>query len=126
MKDKYGNYTSTITFDDGVSGYYRHKDQNDDYFKVDQEAEFEVEEKSNAQGNKYNIIKRPKKGWQGNRPYGWVPKSPGEVKRDAITFSANIVKEWVVNGTISVEKFKDYLARVQGAVNAEVDKIKDE
>jgi len=52
MKDKYGNYASTITFDDGVSGYYRHKDQNDDYFKVDQEAEFEVEEKSNAQGNK--------------------------------------------------------------------------
>lgn len=114
-------YKSIIVFEGGSSGVYSHEGETQDYFVVGQEAEFKAEK------SQYGIkLYRVKKGGYTGQPKGWVPKSPGEVKRDNVSFSGEKAVKLMIEHKAPIEEFPRYLQIIQGAVNAEVDKIKDE
>lgn len=114
-------YKTVITFDNGSSGVFDHEGSVQSHFVVGQEAEFD------AKDTPYGIkIYKPSQKKQGNRPAGWVPKSPGEVKRDNISFSGEKAVKLMIEAKAKIEEFPHYLEIIQGAVNAEVDKIEDE
>lgn len=117
--DQYGNYASKIIFTDNTSGVYAHKELENGLFFPGKESEFEAENK----GTYYRLRKVKTAYSPGGGKAGWVPRSKAEVKHDSVSYSAGVVKDLVVAGKIKVEEFSEYLAKVQLAVNSEIDKI---
>lgn len=116
-------YKTLITFEGGSQGVYDDESETQTYFKIGETVEFRYKQ------SEYGVkLYQASKGGGGkyNRPAGWVPKSPGEVKRDNISFSGEKAVKLMIEAKVPIEEFPKYLAIIQGAVNDEVDKIKDE
>jgi hypothetical protein len=114
-------YKTVVFFEGGSSGVYSHEGETQDYFKPGEMAEFKAEK------TQYGIkLYKTDKKKAFNRPTGWVPKSPGEVKRDNVSFSGEKAVKLMIEKKAPIEDFPKYLSIIQAAVNAEVDKIKDE
>ena len=125
-KDQYENYSTTVTFDDQSWGIYAHKEMPNELFIPGQEAEYDIKQQP---GQSYMRLSKPKTGggYGGGPGRGWVPKSPGEIKRDAVPFSVKAVVDLIIAGKAQMTKedFKEKLSIIQGAVNEEIDNIKD-
>lgn len=125
-QDQYGNYSTTVTFDNQSWGIYAHKEHPNTHFVPGQEAEYDIKQQP---GQNYMRLSKPKTGgnFGGGPGRGWVPKSPGEIKRDAVPFSVKAVVDLIIAGKAQMteEDFKEKLAIIQGAVNDEVDRIID-
>ena len=82
VADEYGNFTFTVTFDNNDCGFYTTKSDKAEPFVVEQEAEYEIEEKEGRNG-KYFKIKRPNQGkgnWSGGGGKTYTPKTPEQIK----------------------------------------------
>lgn len=113
-------YSSIITFEDNSKGTYNHEGETQDYFKVGEEADFDVKN----MGTWYKLF-RAKKKWD-KHPGGWVPKSPAEIKRDNIGFAAGYVKDLIIADKVKIEDFGDTLSTFMAAISDEIDKINDD
>ncbi len=122
-QDQYLNYSTTVKFEDQSWGVYAHKEHPNVHFIPGQEAEYDIKQQP---GQTYMRLTKPKPGggYSGGGK-GWIPRSKGEVKRDAVPYSAKYVMDLVISGKVGMEKFGENLAIVQKAVNDEVDKIND-
>lgn len=125
-QDQYLNYSTTVTFDDQSWGIYAHKEMPNTHFVPGQEAEYDIKQQP---GQQYMRLTKPKSsgGYGGGQGRGWVPRSKGEVKRDAVTSSIKAAIELVIKGEVKFEKkaFNDAVNIIQGAVNTQVDNIND-
>jgi len=58
--DNYGNHSYIIEFDNGDSGFFRTKQENQGIFKLDEFADYTIETKTKKSGDgTYSIIKKP-------------------------------------------------------------------
>ena len=97
--DDYGNFTFTVTFDNNDCGYYTTKSQTAEPFVVDQEAEYEIEEKDGKKG-KYFKVKRPqqnKGGWSGGGKSNYVPKPPEQIKQETRLNARSMLMRYAVD-----------------------------
>lgn len=116
-------YKTVITFEGGNSGVYSHSGESQDYFKIGEMADFVAEK------TKYGIkIYKPSKkgGGGGNRPQGWVPKSPAEIKRDGLTFILGDVTKLVIADKLDVTDMTKKYNELVDAFFEQVDKVKDD
>jgi hypothetical protein len=95
--DEYGNFTFTVTFENNDCGYYTTKSQTAEPFVVDQEAEYEIEEKDGKKG-KYFKIKRPQqnKGGYGGKS-NYIPKPPEQIKQETRLQARSMLMRYAVD-----------------------------
>ena len=119
MKDSYGNYAFTVSFENGDSGFHRSK-SDDCYFKEGQEAEYTYEKKTGQSGKEYVSISRPKT-FQGGGNQKWQPKTPQQVKTEARSMLLRYAVDLFIADKIPYEKIKesfdDLLTMYDGAVD---------
>lgn len=116
-------YKTIITFEGGKSGVYSHRGEHQSYFKIGEMAEFVAE---NTQYG-IKVYDRTKKGGGGgNRPQGWVPKSPAEIKRDGLTFILGDVTKLVIADKLDVTDMTKKYNELVDAFFEQVDKVKDD
>jgi hypothetical protein len=100
VTDNYGNFTFTVAFDNNDCGYYSTKDKDGAPFVVEQEAEYEVEEREGKKG-KYFKIKRPQQGsggWSGGGgKAAYVPKPPEQIKQETRLNARSMLMRYAVD-----------------------------
>lgn len=124
-QDQHQNYSTTVTFDDQSWGIYAHKEHPNTHFVPGQEAEYDIKQQP---GQNYMRLTKPKTGGgYGGGSKGWIPRSKGEVKRDAVTSSIKAAVELVIAGKVEFKEkeFNDAVGIIQGAINIQVDSIND-
>jgi len=94
-KDKYGNITLNVSFENGDKGLWKVQ-KNFDYFKEGQEAEYTIEKKTGSKGNEYFVIGIPKqeKSFGGGSKY--QPKKKIAYKADMVSFGFSYAKDLMV------------------------------
>jgi len=108
-------YSHQVTFDNNVSGVYTHLEQEQDYFKVGEEAEYETEEKKGV----LRVRKPRRPGGGGGRT--WKPKTPAELKREAVVKAAEFAKDIVVAGKAEKKEIPGLIASFMNAIKKEID-----
>lgn len=120
-KDQYGNYSFTVTFDNGDSGFHRSKEEVC-FFKEGQEMEYAIEKKVGSTGKEYFNITRPKTGFQGRGGGSWQPKTPQQVKTEARSMLLRYAVDMFIEDKIAYDKigetFQDLLVMYDGAVDS--------
>jgi hypothetical protein len=114
-------YSSLITFEDGKVGTFQHEGKVQDYFKIGEEVEFETKN----MGTWFQLFRAGgNKKW--NKPSGWVPKSPSEIKREGLTFILGDVTKLVIADKVKVDEMVGKYDELVDAFFKNVDKVKDE
>jgi len=122
IKTGKGYYRFAVTFEGDKTAAAFAKEQVHPHFIPGKEVEFTANVKEDI--TFVNAPKSKKGGY--TKPAGWVPKSPGEVKRDNVYNSINAAVKLVIEGKVKWEEFDGAVDTIQGAVNTQVDNIKDE
>jgi hypothetical protein len=100
VTDEHGNFTFIVTFDNKDCGYYTTKSDKAEPFVVDQEAEYEIEEKEGKNG-KYFKVRRPqqnKGGWSGGGgKSAYVPKPPEQIKQETRLNARSMLMRYAID-----------------------------
>lgn len=105
-KDSYGNTSFIIEFENGDKGFFTSKEEDQTYFKLQAEAEYLIEEKSGANGNKYFKVTKPqsdKPAYSGNNS-----KQSIDPRAQFIGFSHAYAKDLLMAGKISLADLNKY------------------
>lgn len=97
-KDSYGNTSFIINLDNGDSGFYTSKNEDQTKFVVGQETEYTIEQKQGKNGF-YNKISIPQTetSFQGG---GFKGKSAPDPKVQMISFAMSYTKDLIVGGKV--------------------------
>lgn len=99
-KDSYGNTSFIIDMENGDSGFYVSKDENQKKFVVGQETEYNIEEKQGQSGKKYNKISIP----QSEKPAFGGGRPQQEPRVQMISFAMAYTKDLVVAGKVDLKE----------------------
>jgi hypothetical protein len=103
-KDSYGNTSFIINLDNGDSGFYTSKNEDQTKFVVGQETEYLIEQKQGKNGF-YNKITLPQAegSFQGS---GFKGKSAPDPKVQMISFAMSYTKDLIVGGKVSMSEME--------------------
>lgn len=91
-KDSFGNTSFIIDFDNGDSGFYVSKNENQTKFVPEQEAEYNIEKKTGKTGKDYFKISTPQSEFKpGGRPQV-------EPRIQMISFAMSYTKDLLIAG----------------------------
>lgn len=99
-RDTYNNVSFVIDFDNGDSGFYTSKFEDQTKFVVGKESEYLIEEKEGKTGKKYYKITLPGDGGQ---KFSGGGKPQIEPRVQMISFAMSYTKDLVVAGKVPVE-----------------------
>jgi hypothetical protein len=105
-KDSYGNTSFKITLDNGDSGFYNSKNENQTAFVPQKEVEYNIEKKVGSTGREYFKITLPKSEqpfFRGGKP---------DPKVQMISFAASYTKDLVIAGKIDMQNFEKEFTRM--------------
>lgn len=104
-KDSYGNTSFIITLDNGDSGFYTSKNEDQTKFVVGQETEYLIEQKQGKNGF-YNKITLPQSenSFQGGG--GFKGKSAPDPKVQMISFAMSYTKDLIVGGKVQMAELE--------------------
>lgn len=104
-KDSYGNTSFIITLDNGDSGFYTSKNEDQTKFVVGQETEYLIEQKQGKNGF-YNKITLPQSenSFQGSG--GFKGKSAPDPKVQMISFAMSYTKDLIVGGKVQMAELE--------------------
>lgn len=99
-KDNYGNTSFIIDLENGDSGFFRSKDENQTKFAVGQETEYNIEEQTGQTGKKYYKITIP----QSEKPsFGGGGRPQQDPRVQMISFAMAYTKDLVVAGKVELK-----------------------
>lgn len=114
-KDSYGNTSFIVEFQNGDSGFYTSKDENQDKFVVGKEVEYNIEEKTGKTGKTYFKLSLP----QAQRPqFGGRPQADPKVQM--ISFAAAYCKDLIVAGKVEITQFETQFNRIYNAMISKI------
>ena len=96
QKDQYGNVSFNIKFENGDEGLWATKPDNADYFKIGEEQEYEITDKTSASGKAYKKITRPQKDFQKGGGAKYTPKKKVAYKADMVSFGFSYAKDLMI------------------------------
>lgn len=101
QKDNYGNTSFIIDLDNGDSGFYRSKDENQTKFIIGQETEYNIEENTGKTGKKYYKISIPQA--ETKPAFGGGGRPQQEPRVQMISFAMAYTKDLVVAGKVELK-----------------------
>lgn len=118
-------FSFTVKFEGDDNSYnYLAKDKGDPKFKVGEEQEVEITEKSgvNEHGDEWKIynVKPAQKAFNKG---GFVKKGKQEYLADAVSISASYAKDLVVAGKIEIKDFTTYWDKIFAHAEEKFNKI---
>lgn len=96
-RDMYNNTSFKIELDNGDSGFYTSKNEDQTKFVVGKEAEYNIEKKIGKEGKEYFKITLP----QSDKSFGGRPQV--DPKTQMISFSMSYCKDLVVAGKVDIK-----------------------
>ena len=125
--DDYGNYSFSVSFENGDAGYLKGKDKDHPYFIAGQEVPYTIEEieKKDKSGT-YFKIKKPAKEWTGGGGGAkWQPKTPLEYKSDMISCFMRYAVDILIaqSGEVTEKSLKDLVYPMVKVAYPMIDKI---
>lgn len=101
QKDSYGNTSYVVTMDNGDSGFYTSKSEDQNKFVVGVEIEYLIEEKIGKTGRTYHKITLPQadQGFQ----KGGMGRPPQDPRVQMISFSMSYCKDLIVAGKVELK-----------------------
>lgn len=108
-KDSYGNTSFIITLDNGDSGFYTSKSEEQTKFIIGKETEYNIEQKQGSKGF-YNKITIPQSenSFQG----GFKGKSAPDPKTQMISFAMAYTKDLIVAGKVPLSDMEKEFKRM--------------
>lgn len=114
-KDSYGNTSFIVEFQNGDSGFYTSKDENQDKFVVGKEVEYNIEEKTGKTGKTYFKLSLP----QAQRPqFGGRPQADPKVQM--ISFAMSYCKDCIVAGKIPISDMEKEFNRIYNIMTSKL------
>src|SRR5687768_8117003 len=107
-KSNYGETSFIITFENGDSGFYNSKSEDQRTFVIGQEAEYDIEKKVGSTGKEYFKITVPAEQKAG----GGFKVAKVDPKVQMISFSASYAKDLVVGKVVSLDQLEVQFERI--------------
>jgi hypothetical protein len=116
-------HKTLVAFEDKSWGTYDHEEETQSYFKVGEEAEYK--EVKTEYGVKLYRASTKGGGYSGH-PKGWVPRSPGEVKRENLGYILQDVTKLVVADKLQLDEMVNKFVELSEAFFRQVDSVNDD
>lgn len=110
-KPGYNDISFSIEFENGDKGYYSSKVEDQKSFIIGQEAEYNIEEKTGKNNQKYYRITSPSDPAPAYKG-GGGGKFQVDPKVQMISFAASYVKDMVNAGKVNLEDFEKQFHRL--------------
>lgn len=116
-KDSYGNTSFIITLDNGDSGFYTSKSEEQTKFIIGKETEYNIEQKQGSKGF-YNKITIPQSenSFQG----GFKGKSAPDPKTQMISFAMSYTKDLIVGGKVGIQEMEKYFNQIHALMSSKL------
>lgn len=119
-KPGYNDTSFTIEFENGDKGFYSSKTDDQKSFIVGQEAEYNIEEKTGKNNQKYHRITSPSDPAPAFRGGGGGGRQQIDPKIQMISFAAAYTKDLIVGGKVDIKDLEAAFNRFYSIMIAKI------
>jgi len=128
-QDNYGNYTMSITFDNGDNGFFTTKYNDNKSFDAGKEVSYLIEAKPKKSGegtwNKITLPPKPNSFQPSSRPV-WQGKTTKEMKFEARRDAIELCVRMYIATKVDYEQMKDVFHELVNILDAKIDELNSE